>query len=207
VGIPNLHKEFEINKLDLAGSRMTGAPLNTTSAESAAYRVAMLEDSLLIDGYSADGTTYEISGLYQSAGNTFGGATWGTATNIPLSINGVKAVLLTDNIMPPYNLTLHPDQYVETLVFVANTAVSYAQWITEALGGGSIYVTPAITAGTGMMTKANPDGMFEYVMAEDLTTETETLSIKEGQNLFGRVYVRGLPVVYDTNAIGSITGI
>ena len=70
-----------------------------------------------------------------------------------------------------------------------------------------MYVTPAIATGTGMMTKANPDGMFELVMAEDLTTETETLSIKEGQNLFGRVYCRDLPVVYDANAICTITAI
>ena len=186
---------------------MTGTPINTTAAESAAYKVALLEDSTLILGYSADGTNYDVNGLYTSAGNTFGGAGWNTGTNIPLSINGVKNVLLADNIMPPYNLTLNPAQYVETLVFIANTAVSYLQWIQESLGGGNVYVTPAITAGTGMMTKANPDGMFELVMAEDLSTETETMSIKEGNNLFGRVYVRDLPVVYDTNAIGSITGI
>jgi uncharacterized linocin/CFP29 family protein len=208
VGIPNMHKEFEINKLDLASSRMSGTPINTTMAESAAYKVALLEDSTLILGYTASGTTYEIAGLYNTpAVNTFGGATWGTATNIPLSINGAKAALMSDSIMPPYNLTLHPDQYVETLVFIANTAVSYSQWIQESLGGGNVYVTPAITTGTAMMTKANPDGMFELVMAEDLTTETETLSIKEGNNLFGRVYVRDLPVVYDANAICTITGI
>jgi uncharacterized linocin/CFP29 family protein len=207
VGIPVLHKEFEINKLDLASSQLTGAPLNTTTAESAAYKVSLLEDSLLILGYAADGTNYDINGLYNAAGNTYGGATWGTGTNIPLSINNAKSALMTDNIMPPYNLTLHPDQYTESLVFVANTAVSYSQWITESLGGGSIYVTPAITAGTAMMTKANPDGMFEYVMAEDLTTETEITSVQSGQNLFGRVYVRGLPVVYDSNSICTITGI
>jgi uncharacterized linocin/CFP29 family protein len=207
VAIPNLHKEFEINKLDLASSRMTGTPVNTSTAESAAYRVAMLEDATLILGYSATGTTYEVAGLYNAAGNTFGGATWGTATNIPLSINGAINVLMADNIMPPYNLVLNPAQYVESRVFIANTAVSYLQWIQESLQGGSVYVTPVMVDGTAMMTKANPDGMFELVMAEDLTTETETLSIKEGNNLFGRVYVRDLPVVYDANAISTITAI
>ena len=73
--------------------------------------------------------------------------------------------------------------------------------------GGEIFVTPTITAGTGMMTKANPVGMFEYVVAEDLTVETEILSKKAGENLFGRVYVRGLPVVYDSNAICKMTTI
>ena len=208
VGIPVLHKEFEINKLDLASSRMTGAPLNTSTAESAAYKVALLEDSLLILGYSADGTNYDINGLYNAAGNSEATALdWGTAANIVTSINNTIALLLADNIMPPYNLTLNPTQYTQARVLISNTAVSYLQWITESLQGGSVYVTPAITAGTGMMTKANPDGMFEYVMAEDLTTETEILSKKQGNNLFGRVYVRGLPVVYDSNAVCKMTSI
>lgn len=61
VAIPVLHKEFEINKLDLASSNMAGTPLNTSNAESAGYKVALLEDTLLILGYAADGTNYDIN--------------------------------------------------------------------------------------------------------------------------------------------------
>lgn len=208
VGIPVLHKEFEINKLDLAASNQTGTPLNTSTAESSAYKVALLEDSLLILGYAADGSNYDINGLYNAAGNSEATSLdWGTAANIVTSINNTIALLLADNIMPPYNLTIHPDQYVQARVLIANTAVSYLQWITESLQGGSVFVTPAMTASDGMMTKANPDGFFEYVMAEDLTTETEILSKQLGNNLFGRVYLRGLPVVYDSNAICKMTTI
>lgn len=208
VGIPVLHKEFEINKLDLASSNMTGTPLNTSNAESAAYKVAYLEDTLLILGYAADGTNYDINGLYNAAGNDYSTSKdFSTATNIPAAINGAIALLLADNIMPPYNLTLHPTQYAETLTLIANTAVSYLQWIVESMQGGSVYVTPAITDTTGMMTKANPDGMFEYVVSEDLTTSTEILDLTRGNNLFGKVYVRGLPVVYDSNAICKLSSI
>jgi len=206
VAVPTVHKEFLINKLDLAASRLSGTPLNTTTAESAGYKVGLEEDSLLILGFSRDGTTYEINGLYNAAGNTYGGATWGTATNIPLSINNAVSALMTDNIFPPFNLCLHPDQYNEAAVFVANTAVPYLTWIKERIGG-EIYPTATMTAGTGMMTKANPIGMFEYVVAEDFTVETEVMSAREGSGLFGRVYARGLPVVYDSNAICTITGI
>jgi hypothetical protein len=55
------------------------------------------------------------------------------------------------------------------------------------------------------MCKANPVGMFEYVVAEDLTVETETMSKRLGEGLFGRVYLRGLPVIYDANAICKMT--
>lgn len=204
VAIPILHKEFEISRLDLMSSRMTGTPLNTTTAEAAAYKVSLLEDLLLIDGYTNNGTDYDIRGLFRAAGNAKDGETWATATNIPAAINDAIKLLMDDNIMPPYNLVLNPQEYNRASVFISNTAVSYLQWIKEQLQGGSIYVTPAITAGKAMLVKANPEGAFEYVIAEDLTVETEQTSLKEGGNLFGRVYLRGLPVIYDANAICTI---
>jgi uncharacterized linocin/CFP29 family protein len=205
--IPTIHKEFQINKLDLASSRMTGEPLNTTVAESAGYKVGLEEDTLIIEGYSADGTTYDISGLYQSAGNTKAAAgDWGTEANIATDVNGAIAELMTDNIFPPYNLVLHPDQYNECRDVIANTGVTYLMYVKEQIQG-EIYPSATITAGTGMMLKANPVGLFEYVIAEDFTVETQVLSKKEGESLFGRVYVRGLPIVYDTNAICKLTGI
>jgi uncharacterized linocin/CFP29 family protein len=207
VAIPNLHKEFEINKLDLNASRQTGEPVNTTTAESAAYKVAYLEDSMLLNGYSADGTTYEISGLYQSAGNTDASALdYGTATNIDDSVNNMMALLIADNILPPYNMVLHPTQFMQMNAFIGTTAVTYRQWAEETMGG-KVYVSPVITAGKGMMVAANPQGMFEYVVAEDLNVQTEILDLRDGNNLFGKVYVRGLPVVYDTNAICTATSI
>jgi uncharacterized linocin/CFP29 family protein len=206
VAIPTVHKEFQINKLDIAASRMSGTPLNTTTAESAAYKVALEEDTLLLLGYAGDTGNYDINGLYNAAGNSRSAAgDWGTSANIVTDINAMIALLLADNITPPYNLVLHPDQYVETLANIANTAVQYKTWVKENIGG-DIYVSATQTASTGIMTKANPVGMFEFVVAEDLTVETETLSKKEGESLFGRVYVRGLPVVYDSNAICKISG-
>ena len=208
VPIPILHKEFEINKLDLASSRTSGVPLNTSNAESAAYKVAYLEDSMLIDGFTASGTTYEVSGLYQSAGNSEGTSLdWTTATNIPTSLQNSIALLIADNIQPPYSLVVNPTQYADTIENIANTGITYLSWIKEQLQGGSVYVTPAITAGTGILMAANPNGAFEYVLAEDLTVDTETTNLKEGNNLFGRVYIRGLPVIYDANAICKMTTI
>jgi len=208
VAIPTVHKEFEINKLDLAASRMSGAPLNTTTAESAGYKVGLEEDTLLILGYAGDGTNYDINGLYNATGvNSEATAlNWSTATNIPTSINNTITLLMADNIFPPYNLTVNPQEYNEAAVFVANTAVPYLTWIKERIQG-EVFPTATMTAGTGLMTKANPIGMFEFVVAEDLTVETQVLSKKEGESLFGRVYMRGLPVVYDANAICQMTQI
>jgi uncharacterized linocin/CFP29 family protein len=209
VAIPNLHTEFEINKLDLASSQMSGTPVNTTTSDSKAYKLAFLEDSLLLDGFSQDGGThYEINGLYQAAGNSE--ATdlgWGTVANIITSINNAKTLLLNDNINPPYNLAVNPAQYEALFPLIANTAVSYRQWVEQALEGGYIVSTPALTAGHGVMVKADPAGAFEYVLAEDFTTQLETTDVKSGSNLFGRHYIRGLPVFYDSNAVCKLTDI
>jgi len=207
VAIPTVHKEFVLNKLDLAGSRLSGTPLNTTMAESAGYKVGLEEDKLLILGYSKDGTAYEINGLYQAALNSSVAALgWNAGANIVTSINNCVTELMTDNIFPPYNLVVNPTQYNEAAVFITNTAVPYLSWIKERIGG-DIYPTASITAGTGMMLKANPVGLFEYVVAEDFTVSTETQTLREGGGLFGRIYVRGLPVVYDGNAICKMTQI
>lgn len=207
VAVPSIHKEFIINKLDLAASRLSGTPLNTTTAESAGYKVGLEEDTLLILGYSRDGTNYDINGLYNAAGNSEATSLdWGTAANIATSVNNTVALLMTDNIFPPYNLVVNPTQYNQAAVFVANTAVPYLTWIKDRIGG-EIYPSATITAGTGMMTKANPIGLFEFVVAEDFTVSTEVMTQREGEGLFGRVYVRGLPVVYDSNAICKMTTI
>lgn len=205
VAIPNIHKEFEINKLDLAASQMTGRPLNVKNAESASYKVGLEEDKLIILGWSRDGTAYDINGLYNAAGNDENTALdYGTKANIETSINNAIALLLVDNIYPPYNLTLHPTQYAQTLALIANTAKSYRDWIKEVIMG-EVFVTPAMTAGDGMLSAVNAQGMFEFVLAEDLSVDTEILA--KSKNLFGKVYVRGLPVVYDSNAICKLSDI
>lgn len=211
VAVPTIHKEFLINKLDLAASRQTGTPLNTTTAESAGYKVGLEEDKLLILGYSRDGSTYEIEGLYNKTGCNSDATnyTWSSdpgnaTTGIAASINAAVTLLMADNIFPPYNLCLHPTQYNQAAVFITNTAVPYLTWIKERIEG-EIYPTPTITAGTGLMVKANPVGMFEYVVAEDFTVETEIQTAREGGGLFGRVYTRGLPIIYDANAICKST--
>lgn len=203
--IPMVHKEFEINALDLAASQMSGTPLNLSVVESASYKVALMEDALIIYGWSRDGTNYDINGLYKSAVNSdTSDLPWATEANIATSIqNGVSA-LLVDNIAPPYNLVVNPIEYTYMLDVIANTGITYLDFVKSIIQG-DVYVTAAMAAGDAMLLKADLTGMAEYVLAEDLTVQTEMLE-KSG-NLFGKVYVRGLPVVYDTNAICSLTAI
>ena len=205
VSIPNIHSEFEINKLDLASSRLNGTPLNLSVVDSKSYKVALAEDALIIEGWSRDGTTYEINGLYQGAGNSeASNLDYGTKANIETSVLNALALLEADGIYPPFNMVMNPAQFAQTQALIANTSRSYIDWVREVIQG-EVYQTPAITAGTGMIVKSNAEGMFEYVMAEDLSVFTEILP--RSHNLYGKVYVRGLPVIYDSNAICKLTTI
>ena len=205
VPIPLIHQEFEINKLDLAASRMTMQPLNLSEVDSKSYQVASAEDALIIEGWSQDGSTYQINGLYNAAGNSDASSLdYGTKANIETSINNAMGLLLADNIQPPYNLTLHPDQYSQTNALIANTGISYLNWIKSVIGG-NVYATPAITAGNGLMSAVRSEGAFELVLAEDLTVDLEVL--EKSKNLYGKIYIRGLPVVYDSNALCKMTTI
>jgi len=207
VPIPVLHKEFQIDRRDLESSRRMGTPLDSSAAEAAAYKVGLQEDTLLIEGYAPDGTNYRIQGFYQAAGNDYSTAKdFGTATNIPDAINGAISLLIADGVYPPYNILLHPTQWGETNVLIANTGRSYREWIREAVGG-EVYVSPAITTGTGLMCAGQNAGFFEIVVGQDLTTELELQPLSLGGSLFGRVYECLVPIVKDSNALCKLSSI
>jgi uncharacterized linocin/CFP29 family protein len=205
VNIPTLHKEFEIPKADLDASRMTGVPLNTQYSDAATYQVGLLEDTMLITGTTTQGTV--INGLYNGAGNSEStNLGWGTAANIITSINNTIALLGTDHIYKPYNLVISPAEEGAASVLIGSGPSTYLDWILKRIGG-QIFVSEAMTAGLGLMMKANPVGLFEYVVAEDLSVKTEQENLRAGEGMFGKVYVRGLPVIYDSNALCKMTDI
>lgn len=205
--VPVLSKAFRINRRSLEASRTVGTPLDVATAKSAAYKVALLEDQLIILGYAADGSNYDIKGLYNAANNDYSSAAdWGTASNIVTSINGAINLLINDNIYPPYNLVLNPTQWSEAGVLISNTGISYRQWIRETIGG-EIFVTPTITAGTGMMLAAGDRGFFDLAVGVDLTTELEQLDLSKGRDLFGLVYECVVPRIWETNAICKLSSI
>jgi uncharacterized linocin/CFP29 family protein len=203
--VPILQRGFKVGRRDLASSKIRGDPLNVRTAVSAAYKVQLKEEALLIQGYTADGTTYDIKGLYQSANNTFGGATWATAANIILAINAAIGALIVDKIYPPYNCVLHPDQWAETGVLISGSAKSHREWIKESMQGGDVYVSPTITAGTGMVLATKEQGHFDFGVPVDLKHEEVIHPVTK--NLHGLVFECLLPRVFDTNAICTITGI
>jgi uncharacterized linocin/CFP29 family protein len=203
VNVPVLSQGFRIPRRALEASRRNGTPLDTHLVDSASYAVAKKENALAIQGWAKDGTTYDIKGLYQGAGNSATGADMSTATNIPVVVFEAMGLLIADGINPPYNLVLHPTQYAETFAIIANTGMTYNEWVRNTIQG-EIFSSTSITASDGMMLAAPNPAFFDLTIGIDMTSDTEEMGLEDGRDLFGVVYECVVPRIHDSNAICTI---
>ncbi len=208
VPIPVIHKEFRIGYRDIVAAQRGGYPLQASTADSASYKVMLQENAMLLNGYSADGSTYDINGLYQGAGNSESTAKdFGTAGNAMAKVQLAITELIADDIYGPYNLVLNPTQFMELAVSVLGSGAGDREinMVRELLEGGQIYSTPFQTVDTGMLLAQPGSGFFEAVMPVDMTVRTETL--QKSRDEWGQVYECIVPVIYNANAICKLTAI
>jgi len=213
--IPILHKEFNIDYRDLESSKITGVPLDYANARGASAKVAALEDTLIIEGSGG------FNGLYDGAGNSYAsGADFGTPGNAIIAVKAAMALLLADKMYPPYNLTINPEQYSQIVGPRATTSdVSELTIVKDMLQGnagdgapgnvgtgrGGVYVSDALTAGTGMVTTLPDTANADLVIAADFQMTTEVLA--KSQNLFGRVFEAMVPRIKRSESICTLTTI
>lgn len=209
VPIPVLHKEFRIGRRDLAAAMNGGYDLDTRSANSSAYKVAMLENELVVDGFAPDDSTYEIDGIYQSAGNSYStSADFGTPGNALKAVEGALDKLYEDDIDMNFDMYLNPKQYLElsTSIFGDAKEGSTEMPMVEKLLGGNIIKTSWLTAGTGLIMPSEcPNYFGELIIAQDATVEFEVMP--KSKDLWGRVYECVVPVIYEENAFCTLTTI
>ena len=205
--VPVIQKGFRLNYRNVLSSRRTGTPLEIANGKSAAYKVSLREDEVILDGYAADGTNYDVSGFYQLAGNTEGtAADYGTSGKGIVKTNLAAGVLRDDNIFPPYNQILNPVQFNQLNAPLASTGILEADVILRIMKG-QLLESPSQTVDTGMMMSAGDRGFYDISMSQDLTTEFEQLSLKEGKDIWGVVYESLVPRAWEANAICTLTAI
>ena len=202
--IPTLHKEFNIDYITAEASRTAQTPLDTQVVGSATQVVGQLEDDMLIQGYTASGTGYNIAGLYQSYGNNFTtGADFGTATNVVVAVDGAVALLMADNWEPPYHLVLNPTQFTELGTVFSSTGIPAIDWVNKTGWISSVVSTPDINADEGMMVAARP-GWGDIAISIDLKHIEWT---DDMGGIHGFVLERLCPRIWDTNAICNLDAI
>lgn len=206
-------KKFKIKRSAYEMYKLKDIPIDDKAALAIADLVAIQENTLFIQGWKPDGSTYRINGMYQAANNSEttadGFDTYGNPTDkVTLAIGE----LLTDNILPPYNLTLNPTQYAELLGSESTTGTQ--EWLNvlrllNPNGGnvGQILMSTAITAATGMLSGIGKK-YFDYIEGQAPKFQL-TLDSKLGalSPVYGVQYEAIVPRIYQTNAVCKLTNI
>ena len=208
--IPVLHKEFKLDYRDMQAAAMNGYPLSMKNISEAAYKVAYLENTLILDGWNPKGTTsasdYEVKGLYQLAGNqvtsNYDFATYGNALQ---AVEDAMNLYIEDEIFGPFNLVLHPTQYMELMLSEnANYEKPEMPRVKELIEG-RIIKTPFMPVGTGLLIPQRDAMQAEILITQDASIYTEVEA--KSRDFWGQVYECLTLAVYQPNSICRLTNI
>jgi len=207
--VPILHKDFRIHWRDLEASRRYGRPLDMANAESAALKVAQLEDKLILHGEITGWPALGVEGLTTATGRNTedSGGAWGTAPNAVTDVKDAMEELINDNFNGPYDLILQPSAFLAAHTFIGTTATMQIDKIRDLIRG-TVYVSPELLASDGgadsailMETgRANAD----LPVAQDIRTFYKEL---KDMNHFFKVFSAVVPRIKRATAICEITGI
>jgi len=163
VNIPVLYKGYEIDRDSIDSWKSQGVGLDSAAAISAAQVIGVQEDTAIIDGWKPDGTNYQMDGLYQSAGVSYTTtSSFGTYGKAKEAVAGSLAALEAVYVYPPFNLTLNPVQHGELVMSESTTGTEEYPRVVQILNGndkngpGRVFSSPAITAGTGLISPIDP---------------------------------------------------
>ena len=163
VNIPLLYKGYEVDRGAFEVWNEKGVALDAAAAISAAQVIAVQEDTAIIDGWKPQGTDYMMDGLYQSANQSIGTTLdFGTYGNAKKAVAAAMAALEVVFVYPAFNLTLHPVQHAELIMSESTSGIEEYPRILKMLNGnvdggpGRIFSSPALTAGTGLVSPVDP---------------------------------------------------
>lgn len=197
VEIQKIGKGFEIIREDLLSSDTE----KTLNAKSAARQVAEEENNVIFNGQ----TLPHIHGLIDDAGNTKAASNaWSTAagTRDPYGdLNTLIALCEADGFMGPFKLALEPVNLGEARQMDAYGNV-YLDSMKELVS--EIIPDATLPHGTGVLVQEGED-VASLVVAEDITVEVHEMD--KNQVIQVNIFERVVPVVRQTNGVGTLTSI
>lgn len=158
-----------------------GIDLPVENMKSALTVIGVKETQLLTNGYTPDGSTTRINGLYGGAGNSYDTSKdFGTSGNAKDAVSGALDMIYASKVDGVnFNLILNSAQYRQlSTSMMSYTNVQEIDLVTKLLNEndgpsvGKIYKSPYITAGTGLLSPADPDGEFiELLVGQPITND------------------------------------
>jgi len=209
VNVPYISKAWYLSRrqvMALGG----GTPFEESIVRSAGYRLVLKEDALILQGWQADGTNYNINGFYQGAGNSEATSDDFDTQGKALTEHGaVVKLMLADNVPPPYNVILNPVEFGALAASFYSTAAVLELDVYKRMIGGQLFISSAITAGTGLVLAQPTTGWFDIMVGTNVQQMVEEQSLADGDKgaALGVIFECLAPRIYQSNALCKMTTI
>lgn len=213
IQIPVIKEDYKIPRRTYESFRSKGIDIDSGVAIDAAYQVALLEDTLILDGWKPDNTNYAIKGLYPWANNAEASALdFGTYGNVIKKVGKAIALLEADKVYGPYNLVMNPTQANELLSSISTAGFPEQDVVMKMLNkngnNGQIFSTPIQTVDTGMLLAASNPIYYDLIVAQDAkNTLGEDSKQPVVSPIYGSVFEALVPRIKKIDAICKLTGI
>ena len=207
--VPIIQKTFTIDERTFAQLRDGPGIDMATIFNSATRQIVEREQKMILDGWSRDGTTFEVQGFKNKTGiNTEStAADFGTAGKAITKTGLMIAELITDNHLGPYEMYIEATQFKE--LFASHNATTddlEMVRVQELLQAGSttkknrIHLTEyGVADGTCYITQQPDPRWGELIVAWDTTPEI--IPDPANKRYKGRVYEAATVVIRDATAI------
>ncbi len=218
VDIPVLYEDYDIPNNIMKAWLNKSKPIDPAVAKSAAQVVNVKLDSLVLDGWKPNGSTYEINGFYQGAGNDYSTSKdFGTYGNASDAVAGAMALIDADSCTAEaYNLILHPTQFNELKKSRSTNGVREMPEVVEMLNGdkptgpGRVFNSNTITAGTGLLIPVDVARTYhELVIPVEMRNYLGYDSKVGPDNSpgYGRTYMVAYPHIKLANGLSKLSSI
>ena len=194
-----IQANFRIPSTTIMAAESEGIDLVQREINAAMYQLLLKEDTLITQGSTFDGTAYDVNGWYNSLSTTES-----TSKDFATGGNVLDKIQLSVDAAEPYNsgplnCGLNATQYGQARSSLTGGDGWEWEYCLNLLGGGLVYQSDDITAGTGMLTAtANPD-IAELIVATNYTIHMAYDPVKgEYGDLYGYVFCKEVPVIKRT---------
>lgn len=188
-----IQDDATIKRTDWEAFVENGVPIsNDIATEMTANNLALI-DKLIYNGWTQNGTDYNIKGLYQVGGTTATGADCATFGNALKSVQaGITALETAGVYSPGHILALHADQYSQVMASISSGVREYEE-VLKALGtGGRIVKNSNLTATYGVLFPSPLDVNRRYFDIIETVPPMHSAWYQGGNESSGDVCVRQL---------------
>jgi hypothetical protein len=182
-----------IKRTDWEAYIENGVPISNDIATEMAGNIQTAVDKIIYQGWAADGTTYDVKGLYQVAGTTATGAAFSTFGNALKSVAESLGDLETAGVYSPgHILACNPTNYYELASSISSGVVEMTE-VMKALGtGGRIVKNSNITVDHALLFPAPLDVNRKFFDIVETVPPMHTAWYRDGNDQTGDVCVRQL---------------